>query len=111
MRMLRISFIASAVLLGLAILAAGPALADEDVQPWSAFWEPLREVFNPFSGKTGPSGPRVAQADKPQGPPSLAADERAFDFGTVPASGVATHDFVIRNQGAGDLNIKNVSPG
>ncbi|MFH1140059.1 MAG: DUF1573 domain-containing protein [Pseudomonadota bacterium] len=100
--------------LALALAASGPAVAavDGDVPPWSAVWESISSFFNPFAGTSGTGGaPRNVPAEKPEGPPSIVAAERTFDFGTVPASGTVTHDFIVRNQGPGELIIKNVSPG
>lgn len=48
----------------------------------------------------------------PTGPPSRAMfPEKKFDFGMVKPDQTVSHDFMVKNEGPGDLIIQKVSPG
>ena len=84
--------------------------ADGDIQPWSPLVEPFKEIFSPFSD-SGPADEAVVRPARVQGPPKAVVNERAYDFGAIPPEEIALHDFVIRNEGRGDLIIEKASPG
>jgi hypothetical protein len=51
----------------------------------------------------------LAQSNQP--PPKMVIEALSHDFGEVKAGVPLVHIFKVKNEGKGDLQIKNVSPG
>ena len=52
-----------------------------------------------------------AQSQKPGSVPELMAESMLYDAGEIWSGEKLSHAFVLQNKGAGDLEIKRVSPG
>ncbi|MEW5725667.1 MAG: hypothetical protein AB1896_21335 [Thermodesulfobacteriota bacterium] len=71
----------------------------------------------PFSRAAEGSAPPAQEDEEaapdydPLYPPVAFVPSVEYDFGTIGSTGMITHDFLVRNDGVGELVIKEVSPG
>lgn len=69
------------------------------------------EISNPAGDSEREGVAKSKDAASPRGRPNLSISERKYDFGLVKTNKTVSHDFIIENLGAGELEIKKVTPG
>ena len=57
------------------------------------------------------AGPQKSADNAVQAGPAIEVPERKYDAGTVPKDQIVFHEFLIRNQGPGELSILEVGTG
>ncbi len=96
---------ASCAVFALVLLCAciGNGSAQDQAPPAS----PAQTAPAAAAGTAAPAA--AADADAPQ--PKFVVPEPTFNFGDLDANTVVNHDFILRNEGKGVLEIKDVKPG
>lgn len=75
---------------------------------------PILALFLAVAAFAQAHEPHAGPAQSPEGnqpPPKMVIDSLSYDFGEVKAGPALVHVFKLKNEGKGDLLIKNVSPG
>lgn len=72
--------------------------------PFAAFAQGAAPIASPTASKDGAQGRTDSAA------PKIALEEREYNFGSVKQGEEVSHVFKIKNEGAGELVIHNVSP-